>query len=451
MKAKTRQLAAAVAAAAILIAACLLAALLSRQSEEPGKQPAVILDAGKLKSVELTVGNEDVRLIKNGSFWYVDGNEDFPLDQDIPTAMEKLLSPLSAQRKVAENNGDPEKYGLGRYALKISFSGESQSGTLLIGDPCGAAPGWYFALGDESGVYLGDESLGTAFTFGQLNDLILPDPYPPVNAGSVVGMKTDTIEIIQTPTGKFGDPESRFCVSINGTLCMADDESAAELIALAAALEPERCVRFGDVDEGVLSEYGFKKSSIEISYTDSDSTLKSVVMIGAHTDDGHVYTMLEASKQICLVHADELYALSGDPEPLLSRRAFPVVPGKLASLRVKNAAGEFELERRTRTEEDENGLSQTIVEYFSDGRLADGRRADALTDTLASIEASSVALYDPPDDAEAVFSLSFSLTDGSPHEIKVCEGGGEFFVIHDGVCWQKLGEADAHTLENLVL
>ncbi|MBQ9544917.1 MAG: DUF4340 domain-containing protein [Clostridia bacterium] len=408
----------------------------------------VLLSAGDHESVGFSVGNENIEIVKNGSFWYIEGNEDFPLDQEIPYAMEKILSPLLYKRTVTQDCSDPETYGLGTLALKVSFTGSDQSGTLYIGDPCSSSPGWYFAFGDEKTVYLGDESLGNAFTFGNLLDLILLDNYPPLNANSVTGLKTDTFELVLTPEGAFGDTESRFSLKYGEKLFMTDCDTAEDTVMLISGIEPESCARYGITDEKVLREYGFEDKKLVVNYSDSGNELTSVIYIGSETDDGHVYTLLEGSNQICLVHDDYIKALSISAESLLSKKVFPLTPGKISVLEMKTESGVYSLERRTKSVEDAEGLTQTIVEYYKDGVLADQNNADALIDMLTSLKASSVAFYEP-EGSEEVFVLIITSVDGQIHKISVIKDGEDFYALRDGVCWQKISEVDAVRLMDL--
>lgn len=197
MSRKTRQTVTILALCVLLIAAGIgYYALLRYQSsqEDSEEQEGISLyqmDDSKIVGLRFKNSKAEMDFIKEKDTWLVEGDTDFPLDQNKITTMVDEVAAVTADKLVTDQCDDLEEYQLNTPDLTVEVEdsdGNRQS--LVIGMESVSGGGRYAYCGDSSKIYILSTSIYTSFdyTSGQIMETA---DFPAVTADYVTGLKIE--------------------------------------------------------------------------------------------------------------------------------------------------------------------------------------------------------------------------------------------------------------------
>lgn len=134
-----------------------------RKRGRAGKRGRLSHSGGETSIAALTWtrGETTISLRKSGDTWYVEGDEEYPLDQNAVEALVQSLASLTAHMRL-EGVEAPEDYGLTEPALAAAVelaNGETRA--LFMGDEALLGGEYYLGTGEEGVVYVTDVALSS--------------------------------------------------------------------------------------------------------------------------------------------------------------------------------------------------------------------------------------------------------------------------------------------------
>ncbi len=286
----------------------------SSEPEAPAEREELLrVDPKTARKIEFTVGGEELCLEKKDGFWLLAGEEDFPVDQDIPKNMLAIVSPLIPLREVSAAPEDEAVYGLDS-PVSVTVTDGNGAHSFLLGDECAAVEGYYLCAEENSPVYLVELSVGIAYCHRDRYGLIQTDPHPKVDEELItkVSFRTpeQTIALVKISREDSADSDPLWVWETAEGQRQAEGQVPASVLEAIGAFRFDACVehRVDDLRRQELFPEGLG-FTVEYLHKGKDEAGKehltpqrfTLWLEAAPVDEEYYRCNLSSSSQLCTV------------------------------------------------------------------------------------------------------------------------------------------------------
>lgn len=277
------------------------------------------LNTDTASRIEVKNQKGEVSLEKKEDSWYVEGEEEFPLDQSYINGMLSSLSSIQASGLVKEDADNMEEYGLKKPAMEITITlSDGTLAKLTLGDEVPIQGGRYGLADDGTTVYVFDSGYYTSFDYS-LHDLMTVETGPQFEPGSVTGL------VLDNGKGSYFEAKTDKSLAwiINGPYSQpvrGDAQSLSGLFSSYSGLSFGECVEYDSKDSTI---YGIQKDGarIQIQYEEeitdeaaggeaSKSRKKTfTLLIGDPDEEGNYYVQPKGSSYVYKMDEDTVESL----------------------------------------------------------------------------------------------------------------------------------------------
>lgn len=333
----------------VLAAVCIVYVVLTRaaaakeakeESESAAQSEAArvfVTDMDDVNTIILNTGETELRFVKNDDTWDYDGDDKFPVNQDILKTIAEAAGNFEADRKL-ENGDSLDAYGFADD--NVSVTAKDSAGTevtLVYGDAVG--DGYYVKTSDSDTVYTAGSTLYSQFQGKTLYDFVQEEALPTTFSDDIMQVKltfdgktytydkpaeeeSDTSESTEAENDTSESTETESGAAESETESETKSPEAEAFDNLAAAIPGmsiEKCADYY-ADKTELKKYGLDKPkmTIEYTYTDSDGNEKTqIIYVGStaekenDADADAYYVRLEGSDMVNTISANSIDGLKG--------------------------------------------------------------------------------------------------------------------------------------------
>ena len=290
----------------------LIDALTNRQAnvqESAGSYP-LLGEGANIAALSWERDGETIALRKNSDAWQVEGDAEYPLDQEAVKALVSSLAALTGNLRL-EGVDAPEDYGLDAPALVAEIElADGQTRTLSLGNETLLGGEYYVSAGEAGVVYVTDVALSSVLS-ASLDELTQWEEIPQVDDIARLVILGPSASLDQTyyedSAALTYNPEWRWFQT--GLQYPSDTDAMRLLLDDVAALAWNGLVAHG-VEGEALAEYGLDSagSTSVVAFVEGQSESALSLVIGASCEDGY-YAMLAGSDCVYTMAAESVASL----------------------------------------------------------------------------------------------------------------------------------------------
>lgn len=290
----------------------LIDAMTNRQAnvqESAGSYP-LLGEGANIAALSWERDGETIALRKNGDAWQVEGDAEYPLDQEAVKALVSSLAALTGNLRL-EGVDAPEDYGLDAPALVAEIElADGQTRTLSLGNETLLGGEYYVSAGEAGVVYVTDVALSSVLS-ASLDELTQWEEIPQVDDIARLVILGPSASLDQTyyedSAALTYNPEWRWFQT--GLQYPSDTDAMRLLLDDVAALAWNGFVAHG-VEGEALAEYGLDSagSTSVVAFVEGQSESALSLVIGASCEDGY-YAMLAGSDCVYTMAAESVASL----------------------------------------------------------------------------------------------------------------------------------------------
>lgn len=251
-----------------------------------------------------------IALRKNGDAWQVEGDAEYPLDQEAVKALVSSLAALAGNLRL-EGVDAPEDYGLDAPTLVAEIElADGQTRTLSLGNETLLGGEYYVSAGEAGVVYVTDVALSSVLS-ASLDELTQWEEIPQVDDIARLVILGPSASLDQTyyedSAALTYNPEWRWFQT--GLQYPSDTDAMRLLLDDVAALAWNGFVAHG-VEGEALAEYGLDSagSTSVVAFVEGQSESALSLVIGASCEEGY-YAMLAGSDCVYTMAAESVASL----------------------------------------------------------------------------------------------------------------------------------------------
>ena len=236
------------------------------EAQEPNTIVYIDKQENDVKSVKYVTNGTEFTVLRSGSTFVLDGDENFPLDMNAVGFMINAVAQISFDRKISPEGNDLEEYGLSDPHTVITAS-YRDGGTveLKLGNYNVYSESYYCTVGDGF-VYLINSKFAQAFDYGY-NDLLLDDYVETPQNGFSSVTHIEITEKGKTVILALNDDGIWVKTNPDGTVADGDFTSDANLIYRQFyMLTVDDWVTYSASDDEVRVSYGLSTPEIRVLF-----------------------------------------------------------------------------------------------------------------------------------------------------------------------------------------
>lgn len=365
-------------------------------AEEDNTQEIVAMDTEEIASLSYELEGDTVTWIQTDGTWSLEGDEDFPVDED---QIQELLDQLVSVRadRILEDVDSLKEYGLETpYKVITVEKTDETSVRIAIGDQNDTTGDCYIYLNDDPGtVYTVTGSLRTAFS-GELYDFVVGETYPDITSSTITNIQveksSDSYRLYTTE-----DSDTGWMVSDENNKEKEADSTEAETLQNAIAgldfdhyydYDCEDFSKYGLDDPGAVIQADYtvqqevEDSDSEDENTDEEETETQAVdmvlnlYVGDQSEDGSYYVRIGDSSQVHGISAESLdEILDGSSMDYWKMSVSSMNISKLDVLEVTYQGETHQLKRTVQevAAEDDEEETTTETTYYVDEQEVDSQ------------------------------------------------------------------------------
>lgn len=444
----------------ILIVLLVILLLVSRMNQESDAE-----DDAEEESIEVTSGEEDsvtalsflingteVSFTKADDTWGYDQDPEFPLDQDnVDTLVGNIVS-LSAEQELEDDSLNLSDYGLDAPTNIVTFTDDSGTTKITIGNENTTTGIWYLYLNDDTGkIYLADESFDTMFPDDMMS-WADGESLPSITADNITDIRVEHGDDSYQITADTEEDTTNWTVTDHsGFSHEGDGDQIGTLTGTLASLSYGGMVEYNCTD---MAQYGLSDPAavVWVHYTEEQADDTSdedqeneaeastvtvekdlVLFVGNQNEDGNYYVTTEGSHEVHTITGDTMDSvldlLASD---FWSLYVNPVTVTDIRSMDITYNGQTNTIVRNTEETTDEDGNTTQTVNYTWNGVEVDKTEASTLYSAAVTMTAQSkdlnyektaedeVTLVMHTDDGD--YTVSFSPYDSSFYYVVDLEG-----------------------------
>lgn len=277
--------------------------------ESAGSYP-LLGEGANIAALSWERDGETIALRKNGDAWQVEGDAEYPLDQEAVKALVSSLAALAGNLRL-EGVDAPEDYGLDAPALVAEIElADGQTRTLSLGNETLLGGEYYVSAGEAGVVYVTDVALSSVLS-ASLDELTQWEEIPQVDDIARLVILGPSASLDQTyyedSAALTYNPEWRWFQT--GLQYPSDTDAMRLLLDDVAALAWNGFVAHGVAGEA-LAEYGLDSagSTSVVVFVEGQSESALSLVIGASCEEGY-YAMLAGSDCVYTMAAESVASL----------------------------------------------------------------------------------------------------------------------------------------------
>lgn len=277
--------------------------------ESAGSYP-LLGEGANIAALSWERDGETIALRKNGDAWQVEGDAEYPLDQEAVKALVSSLAALTGNLRL-EGVDAPEDYGLDAPALVAEIElADGQTRTLSLGNETLLGGEYYVSAGEAGVVYVTDVALSSVLS-ASLDELTQWEEIPQVDDIARLVILGPSASLDQTyyedSAALTYNPEWRWFQT--GLQYPSDTDAMRLLLDDVAALAWNGFVAHG-VEGEALAEYGLDSagSTSVVAFVEGQSESALSLVIGASCEEGY-YAMLAGSDCVYTMAAESVASL----------------------------------------------------------------------------------------------------------------------------------------------
>lgn len=306
----------------LMLILCLLALLVllavyaavSRSNQQQALEQSTLLksadfslDRTQITELSWQYQGQSLTLLKDGDFWYVEQDRDFPLDPYYPQRMLIKLEAVMAASGF-ERAGGWSDYGLAPPLLDIEVAlADGSRHQLRVGDRNALTDEYYLNIDASEIIYRTDNALAEAFSL-TLYDMAAIDALPKyerINSLRLSG--ANELDIIQSAEDEqlAYTPEYKwFLRDASGQLWALNRVFAKKLAASVLEVELLACVDYR-ADQDELAAFGLAEPRLiaEVDYVDKQGAEQQFAVSIGHSEQGRDYLRIDGSDMVYAVDA----------------------------------------------------------------------------------------------------------------------------------------------------
>ncbi|ODU56505.1 MAG: hypothetical protein ABT01_03820 [Clostridium sp. SCN 57-10] len=262
------------------------AAQAKKEAQDAENAKIIIIPKADYHTVQVKNSADTFSLLYADERWTLAEDESFPLDQSKTARLTDIASGLTAITRIT--NGDTlEAYGLASPAATLTLTGETETITVMLGDPDNGHS--YLKRGGDDAVYEIAGDLLTQASLGRLN-LISPDLLPTLTAANITGFSVMSGNGILTLVRETVDKTDHWYIEQDGTRIAASNEKLAVPLSSLTTLTINGCAAYRP-DAAALASFGLDAPRVlTVSYSAADNQAHTLVLeVGDKTADGANY------------------------------------------------------------------------------------------------------------------------------------------------------------------
>lgn len=397
------------------------------QSEKQQAENSIVLSLAPEQIQSLSFPGEEGEIVfeRKDESWISPEDTEFVMN---PSRLNLMLDDLAALTvtRTLENAGDPEQYGLGEKAKKISVTDtEGTETNIYLGSRNNSNHQLYIQIGkDPDTVYLTSAALDSHFS-GRLEDFAQYESFPKAAPESMrifrVEKETDSYVLDMpgddncTVTDEEGNVQ-KANLNIVGTM-----QNNLSNTNWAQNLE-YHCRDFG--------KYGLDTPTavIEVTYEASDSQAGEMftLSVGGQDEDGNYYVRLDDSMQVHTIRQEYLTDfVESKPTTFWSLTYSFVSIGDMEKLEVSAAGKTYTMQRIT----EGSGQEEEEISWLVNGKSIEKNLFTDFYYACVSVTAQERLDEVPETEGEPVLALHYYLTDGSEKTIQYYEYDQNFYTV----------------------
>lgn len=405
--------------------------------------------ADDIATISWSYGGGDYTLTLEDGTWKDAAAADVAVDQDSAGAVASALGEAITSRFIPAD-GIVDEMGLGSPAATATVAAEDGTEiSFAIGAQAADDESYYVSIDGEDGAQIVDSSLGYLFT--TMMDLYQKDASPAadiVDALVLERTNAGTLSLSHDSNGVDGSYTAEYTWSVDdGTQRVATSHSKAN--ALVTLVNNVSWSSLVSLDGAQSDAYGFDDPTLvaTLSYTttseeetgevdDSGEAITEtvetpctfVLTVGAQTDEGDYYAMVEGSSKVYTIAQSDVESLLEASVDSLRDDSVCLMDWDTVDSIDISFGDQTKTLAITRTEEtDDDGNTETVASYTLDGESLEDINAEELLDAIDALESegegsASAAAEESPElsfvfhrstDAFSEMTLSFTRYDNS--------------------------------------
>lgn len=435
-------------------------------SDDTEKISLAKIDTSKVTELHYTGGEDaDIELVLQDGEWISKTDPKRPINQDNITSMLKLISDITATRKVTDTPDSLADYGLEKpYASVLATLKDGSKVSLKIGDETVTSDGYYAMVDDKKTVYLVGTDYGSGLNYSDV-DFTKKEETPTITAANITYIKVDQksgqdVELKYqdyTSVDNSGSNQNQWqYLKPYGEGYTADSTAISTLQSKYTTFELVSCVDYTGKN---FDKYGLKKptATIDIGYyeeqtvatptpsgdatsSNTASTIKTnkefKLYIGDKNEAGQYYVRPDGSDMVYTMDASSVDAmLQIDTFSLIS--PYMNIPNIMSVDKVTAdiAGKEYSMTLSHKTTKDSDGNKTTKSTYYYNGTKSDESAFQGLYTKLISPKYDG-ELTDKVDisSLQPVMTLSFHITGDTETTIKTSylPYNDSFYIVDKG-------------------
>lgn len=367
---------------------------------------------------------------KNGELWNLDGEPEFPTDDETLNSMVTTLASLSASKTAVEEAQDLGEFGLLQPTIIVTATRQDGSKLIFnVGDKAAVGSDYYGSLNDSTTVYVIPVATRTKF------NVTREDVFYKPAAPSVTADQLREIQLSTQSNGNFHivyDAENPYdytgmstypwySVGDNRAPINLDNMTTPSLLGDYLTYNLDHGVGYG---QEAMDTYGLTnpQGMIYLRYVDATDSSKEneyVLHIGNQDENGNYYVSVNDSTNVYLMLSSELSErLAYDETTILTNYVCMVNIEKVKQLILQTSNESHTYEITSTVSTNESGNEVTSTTYNKDGAVIEDVDAfKSFYQTIISIKRTGNLTLDSTISKEPVLTVKYELTDEREVEV----------------------------------
>ncbi len=436
-------------------------------------------EADEVTGLSWALDGETVSLQKADGRWTLDGDPDFPVDQEAARKLAEAVAGLTASRQLTgvETLAD---YGLEEPTFAVTVTLADGEWRLISQGALNALSGdAYVQVSGDDSVYIASDAPADAFDMTR-SDLLAMEALPEIGDAMRIELTSPerglALRCRSAGSGNYVD---------EATDRAMDGDAVEALIEALNAIDWTGCVSYAATD-AERTQFGLDEPTarVRVSFSteresggdDGETTVESgeyaLLLGGTSSDDGSVYAATAVDSPMIYTigseDARQIYdALDGGLE---SAKVFSADWDDVAEIRVRTGDGEMRIERDAASPDGANEQAETTAEpeatvedtaeaepesteqpestevpEAQSAWLLDGQRVDAelWTRFTEAIDALESTAADEEGAGDALLSVEIELADGAVQSAEFLDSGADAYAIRGEAKAVDAAEIDA--------
>lgn len=358
----------------------------------------------KVTGFSFQIDGQEVSFTKTDDTWTYDQDTEFPLNQtSVGTAVGKIIQ-LSAEQELEDHSLNLSDYGLDTPTNVVTFTDDSGTTKLTIGNENATTGIWYLYLNDDTGkIYLVDQSFDTMFP-DSIMSWAEGETLPSITADNITKIQVENGDDDYQLTAEAEDETASWTVTdASGFSHEGDAEQISTLTSTLSSLSYAGMEAYNCED---MAQYGLAEpaAAVRVHYTEEQTADDSeeettvtvekdlVLLIGSQNEEGNYYVTTEGSKEVhTMTESTVSSILDVSASDYWSLSVSPVTVTEIRSMDVTYNGQTNTIVRNTSETTDEDGDTTQTITYTWNGNEVDKTEASTLYSAAVSMTAQSKA------------------------------------------------------------